>query len=522
MTTCTARRSVEIDQTAPRQLPLESRASARDFGRVSNFFLFQVASLVFLAPNLVLAANFHDLARLATLLGCVAAAWIVMRGSVREEGLLTAPVDYSTLVWIFALSLGLLLLSGETHLLAPNTDWRVRDAVLADVSLHGFPVLYRMGGADYFLRAPLGMYLTPALAGRGFGLMAAHVAMLAQNAALLAATLYFFVKLSDAPRWGFLFVFTAFGWADQLIQLAAMVAGRETWWNPLYFRYMSHVTNLFWAPNHALPGLWFAVLALLLGRREIDLATAGVSFAFLGLWSPLAAVGEAPFLAFLALRQPLRELASWRLVFGVAASLGLLPIALYLTRDAAEVPHKWLFGVEGFALLYLAFLLVELPRAGIFYAAWSKLAPSDRPLMLFSAAVLCMIPLYSLGGADDFSMRASQTSLGILAFGFARIAASTPRDGKALSLAILTVTILTAFEAAFELRFPFLTPSYPISDCNLATSVVRQSRAGSEGEAAPTHYMARIASAPGWLGTMDGPRLQDEHKKCWPDASSQH
>lgn len=496
-----------------------SKARAPTRAGFSDLQMLQAGSAIFLAPDLLFAAALKDYARAATLLGGFAALFVVLRQPKREGSLLAARVDLPLLALLAALSVGLMLLGGATHLFAPNADWQIRDAVLADVTLRGLPALYRFGDADYFLRAPLGMYLTPAFVGRAFGLYAAHLAMFAQNAALLSLILYFFVQLANAPKFAFVLVFAAFGWADQLIQFACLLTDRGGWWNPFYFRYMSTLTNLFWAPNHTLPGLWAAVLALLLARREIDLATAGVSLTALLLWSPFAVIGGAPFLVFLALREKFAALIAPRLVVGVLASLCFLPVALYLSLDTAHVAQRGLAAASGFWGMYFAFLAVELPRAGIFYAGWSKIDRSDRALLLLCVVVLACIPFYSLGPFNDFSMRVSQPALALVAFGFARIAATTPRDGKALSVAVLALTSFTAIEAMFELRFPLVTPSYPISDCGMATAIARQNRGPASDAAAPAHYMAPVALAPAWLGTLGGEPSQDERKQCWPKGS---
>jgi hypothetical protein len=495
---------------------LLSARPAAAVARLSNRRLLELASALFFAPNLVLAFGFHDLARAGLLVGCAIAASLFARLETREDGLLAQRVDLPALGGLFALALALLVLSGATHIFAPNPDWQVRDSVLADLALRGFAPLYRFGDVDYVLRAPLGMYLAPAVAGRAFGLYAAHVALLLQNAALLATTLYFFMKLSEAPKLPFVLVFIAFGWADQLIQLACMLSDREGWWNPFFFRYMSTATNLFWAPNHTLPGLWLGAAALLLARREIDLALFGATIAGLVLWSPFAVIGAVPFAIYFALRQSPRDWFAPRFLLGVGVGLAFTPIALYLTLDADQVPHKALAGASGFVFFYLAFMLVELPRAGIFYAAWSKIARSDRALLLVAAATLAAIPFYSMGPFNDFSMRGSQTALALVAFGFARIAATTPRDGKPLSLAIVTLTILTGFEALFELRFPLVAKTYAISDCNLAASTAGQNREARRPVSAPRHYMARAETAPGWLNVASGAPLRDDAAACWP------
>jgi hypothetical protein len=512
MTVDAARRAI-ADWTAIN--PLAGRAVERSAAlrepRLANVLLLQIATLLFLAPSAILGIKFSGIAGVSTLLGCGACAYLALTIRARADGLLNQAIDFRSLAGFFLLSVILLLLGGAAHVFTPTPDWYVRDAVLADLSLRGFPITYRLDDADYFLRAPLGYYLTPAMIGNMLGLYAAHVAALAQNAVVLSIILYFLAKIADVSALVFSLVFLAFGWADQLIQMVYIIKDIQHWWNPLLFRYMSNLTLLFWAPNHLLPAWWFAVLVLLASRREIDLAATGVSFAFLILWSPLAMMGGAPFLILHAVGEGRSRLFSARLILGLIAALCFAPIAIYLTRDAGSVEHKWLIGETGFLALYVVFIAVEIPRAGLFFAAWPKLASVDRRLLLLSATILCLIPFYSLGHFNDFAERACQTPLAIVAFNFARLFCVTPRDGKPLSLAILTLTVWTSFEGAFEIRYPLVTPTYPISDCNLTTAGFQQ-----YPDLKLTHYLARVQAAPAWLGPLDGPRLQVEQKACWP------
>jgi len=57
----------------------------------------------------------------------------------------------------------------RTAFLFRALDWRVRDAVLADLTRSSFPIGYNIDGVDYILRAPLGMYMFPAAVGHVFG-----------------------------------------------------------------------------------------------------------------------------------------------------------------------------------------------------------------------------------------------------------------------------------------------------------------------------------------------------------------
>jgi hypothetical protein len=481
--------------------------------RLRNASLLQIGLLLFLLPVAILAIGFGVVAASVVLVGCAIAAFVVGSVEPRRDSLLAAPINVATLTACGAAAVGLLLLGGETHLLYANADWLVRDAVLSDLSRHGLPLFYRHEAQDYMLRAPLGMYLLPMAIGRLAGLHAAHVALLAQNAALLAVCLYFVAELAGRRKPVFLALFVMFSGVDVLPQL--LVHGLDLpdhleWWN-IFFQYSSHITQLFWVPNHTLPSWWFAALLMLVLRDEGDLSILFVAFAATLLWSPLATIGAAPFLALAAARS-WRSLLAPRNLLAVAAGCCFLPVAIYLTVDAGEVRHMWLVFAEGFALAYPLFVLVEIPHAGLVALAWRRIEPSLRLPIAAAVVVLLLVPFYSFGASNDLAMRASIVALFLLAFGFARVATETPRDGGALATAISTLALLSAATPGLELRRAVVVPAFAISDCNLLTSWKK-----TDPSVFPTNYLARREIVPAWLATPKEARIEIEDRKCWPD-----
>jgi len=487
--------------------------AARAPRALRNLHLLQASVLVFLLSNVALALVFGAVAATSVVAGSALAAFLLFTFRPKPDGIVAAPIDTKKLAACLALALALLLLGGETHLFYATADWLMRDAVLSDLTRNGLPLFYRHDGEDYLLRAPLGMYLLPAAIGRVTGLFGAHVALLAQNALLLAGCLYFIALLAGERVAPFLALFILFSGLDvvpQLLRDGLELPAHLEWWNSA-IQYSSHVTQLFWVPNHALPGWWASLLLLLLAREEIDLAILAGLFAATLLWSPLAVAGAAPLAALGALRLG-RGLFTPRNIAAGAAGLCFLPIALYLTIDAGSVPHGWLVATPGFLLLYVAFILVEIPHAAIVFAQRTLLAASDRTLLAASVLVLLLLPLYSFGPNNDLAMRASIPALFLLAFAFAEVAVATPRDGGLLASAISTLVIVSAATPATEIKRTLLAPAFAISDCNLLTSWRK-----TESHIFPTNYLAHAATVPPWLAASEGVRLEAEQRRCWPD-----
>jgi hypothetical protein len=493
-------------------------------GLVRNSHLLFAAALVFLLPNAIFAMALRPAAAVVVLIGCAGAARLLWRAPA--GGLIGAAIDAPRLALCLFFGFSLCLLGGQGHFFFASADWLIRDAVLADLVHNGLTVVYRHENQDYLLRAPLGMYLIPAVVGRLSGLYAAHLALLAQSSFLVGAIAYFAAQLANVRQAPFLLLLIGFSGLDILPILLAeameMARGGEfmpfthiEWWgtyfSPVRLQYSSHITQLFWVPNHMAPGWWFALLSLLYVRREIDLAALLVTFASLLMWSPLAMMGAAPFVALFALESP-ALLFRPRTLAAAAFGLLFLPIALYLSIDAGAVRHEFLYAQPGFALQHLIFLAIEIPQAAIVLYAWDKVEASDRRLLALALALLLVIPVYSLGPANDFAMRASIPSLFLLAFAFARIATLTPRDNGRFATTISVLVILGAVTPLVELART-LRHNYAISDCNMLTSWRKV-----DGINLPTNYWARVEKLPHWLiSAPESTPLTLEERQCWPD-----
>jgi hypothetical protein len=493
---------------------------------VANIHLFLAAAFVFLLPNAVFALALRPAMAAIVLVGVGAIAALLWRAP-RAGTLLAAPTEIGAFSACLLAGVALCLLGGEGHFFYSTTDWITRDAVLSDLIKNGLTVLYRYEGQDYLLRAPLGMYMFPVVVGRVLGLYAAHMALLAQNSFITGTIAYFVAQIAGVRKGPFLFVLFAFSGMDIvpiLIAEANEIFGHNAflpfahieWWGEYFsairLQYSSHLTQIFWVPNHMAPGWWFATLTLLYMRAEVDLAVLLVSFAAMLLWSPLAMMGAAPFMLMFAIRELPRKIFAMRNFIAGAAGLCLVPIALYLTLDAASVPSEFLFKYDGFALRWATFLTIEIPQFAIIVYAWNKVAPPDRPLLLLAGAMLLAIPMFSVGASNDFVMRASIPPLFLLAYAFARIAVLTPRDNGAFATIISSIVIISLATPLLEVKGAF-KPSYVISDCNMLTTWAKGDR-----EILPTNYWARVEKVPSWLMSVAvATPLENETRVCWPD-----
>lgn len=372
----------------------------------------------------------------------------------------------------FAVALLLYVLGGEGRLFYANTDWQVRDAVMGDLIGNRWPFAYP--GA-FVLRAPLGMYLAPALAGKAFGPAAADWALLLQNAGLLAIVFALASRLfpTGRARLAALLVFVAFSGLDIVGQLlidratgARLPDHLETW---AIVQYSSHVTQAFWVPQHALAGWIAAALFLLWKDARLPPGVFLGAVPLLGLWSPLAMMGALPFAA-LAGGHALaaRTLRPADVILPLLTTLLAVPGLLYLAAGSDGV------GIHLVAVPFGRWLLFELVETAPFLAAVAVLGSRDRAssaTLLIVTACLLFMPFVQVGDSVDFTMRASIPALAILSVMVAdALRLVTPGCSRArrgwralliLSLAIGSVTGL------FEIRRSLAYRPSPWTQCSL-------------------------------------------------------
>ncbi|MCW2283770.1 hypothetical protein M2323_001798 [Rhodoblastus acidophilus] len=491
---------------------------------LSNRTLLNAGALVFVAGNAVWAAGLALPAAIIVLLGCagVTALLFSARGRV-DGGALDAPVNGGLLLACLALGFVVVVLGGEGHFFFTTDDWLTRDAVLADIVRHGWPVFYRIDGDAFYLRAPLGMYMIPGLIGQGLGLHAAHLAMLTQNALMFALIFYLAGAMSSGRAMAYLLVlyggFDILPWMGGMV-LDAMRTGawalpaRDVNWWASYFQYTDHFTQICFVPNHAICGWFFAVLALFAARREIDLATLGGVFAALLLWSPLAPLLAAPFMLYLAWRD--RKAVAWaRLAVGAAFGACFVPVALYLVAGAGAIRHGSPLENADFWPTYALFVLVELVHVVFLAALWPKIRDDWKPLLVIAALMLALLPLYSFGPSNDFTMRGATAPLFVVAFLFSAVFLELKPEQKLARVIGVLIIVIGAAKALIAFGIALLEPKWTASACNLVTASRQLSPAGL-----PTNYIDSIRRAPAWL--LIAPPADAVFETvgtnwCWPD-----
>jgi hypothetical protein len=481
-----------------------------------NRHLVIAVSAIFSASSALFATSLQA-APMAALLAAILGANLLLWRGIRDSALLAQEIEIPWLLALLVLGAALALLGGEGHLAFAKDDWLVRDGVLTDLALHPLPVRYEADGQEAILRAPLGFYLLPAAFGRLFGLGAAHMALVAQTAVILASFFYLTTLVWPKRRGLFVFLFVLFAGPDVLPVL--MKTGGA--WLPRYLAfwvdkmyYPPNLSQLFWSPNHLLPGWWFAALAALYLKREIDFATLAVSTVPLLFWSPLTTPGCALLLVYFFLAAP-RAALTPRLAGASLCVLGVSPILAFFLSGAGETPLAFAWHDPEFWNDYPIFVLFSLPQAFFALALWRRVDPPMRGALVAAVALLLSIPLIRLGSMSDFQQRASIAPHALVAFLFdALLIELLPGGGLALAIGAAFAAV-GAVGPALEIWDTLSTPRWSISDCNMAT--INRKYTGHATLMA--HYFAPAAAVPTWLfraGPGSEP-LRPEERTCWSD-----
>ncbi len=394
-----------------------------------------------------------------------------------------------------AVALVLCLLGGEGHLFFATDDWIVRDAVLHDLVHAPWPIAYDVGGRIDLLRAPLGMYLAPALMGKIAGEGIAADAMLAQNALLLGLILSLIARAAAArSRLTVVAVFLLFSGMDIFPYLLPKAATPPTLqlthldaWSPL-FQFSSHVTQLFWAPHHALAGWAFAAAYLRWRAQRLSATGLAVVFLVCLFWSPLAGMGSLPFLAWAGWRDLVEgRLSAAAVLPPLLVLVGLAPLLVYLASDSAGVEHRWLVFSPGFSIGYAELILFEAAPFLAFVALRTPAATANRADLALTAASLLALPLYAISFSNDFTMRASIPALALLAVMVGRGVAQKIETGfRGGGAWIVPVLLLGAITPSVEIARAIDLPSAAASACNLVDGW----RASPFGPLPMTAYLA--------------------------------
>lgn len=359
----------------------------------------------------------------------------------RQQDDRSISIKVSTLIAIVAVVILWCILSGQGGFFVQKPDHYYRNPIFRDIINYKWPVRYPTGN-DESLVYYIGYWLLPALFGKlgvliggaEVGWLAGRIALLLWSVVLITIAFLLVCFYVGASRKRFIYtallVFIFFSgmdaigcWYDPISYTSHI-----EWWAS-YFQYSSMSTQLCWVFNQAVPA-WIAT-ALMLNEKDKS-AFALIGFSILPC-SPLPIVGLAIFMLCIALKDfaaAVREKqlpSFFREIFSypnIAAVITILPtFALYymnnsasgmessaevIQADAGAVPFLVPLTAVAF-IRYFMFILAEFVLLVLFI--------KDKKNSFYISVLTCsllIIPIFRIGMAFDFCMRASIPALFVL------------------------------------------------------------------------------------------------------------
>lgn len=427
-------------------------------------------------------------------------------------------VSLHSLVICYMLALGLLILGGEGRFLFANPDWQIRDAVLYDLVKNPWPFDYQVGGEAHILRAPLGMYLLPALVSKAMP-EAVDLVLLFSNALVLALLMAAAGSLFQTAQHKMiaLVVFISFSGLDSLGNLALAAAGGPLLTDHLEHwadgrQYSSVITLLFWVPQHAFAG-WLCALCLILyqrGQMRLGLVMAAIPLS--ALWSPFAVMGATPFALWIGIKALVqRQIKPLDVLIGSLGFVIALPALSYLTAGTQALQqglsslNPWgAFALLVFEVVPWLWVMIRLGGGG-------KLGGD---ILVLTFGLLFLIPFGQVGSGPDFEMRASVPALAILAMMVAMSLCDNPRlKAGGLKLGIIIIICCASVTGLFEVARAFRYAPTPKPQCALPQIWYQQTGRVAELDT----YLTRTSHVPSWLRAPGSRSVQVETTTatCW-------
>ena len=295
-------------------------------------------------------------------------------------------------------------------------DWTNYFAAFNLLAESAWVPLYELDGETWFLRYYLAWFIPPALFTKIFGIQFLTPVLFIWTAAgLCIAMLLAFHNLNKtfhlfvAPLVLFLFSGLDLVGAWLVDFLIAPGPYWLDWWaGQQVFAVLSNLNTFHHSPHHALAA--FLPSSLFLFDRRYAVQYGALIITIIAMWSTFCAIGLLPIAVWAVHKEGLKTALTAQNL--LVAPLLAIPIVLYLTQGAGQVPHMFTWEHDNFTFYnFFLFLLLEfLLVLAIFY--W--LCKEERSLIIALAVFLVILSIYKFGEWNNLIYRGSIPSVFVM------------------------------------------------------------------------------------------------------------
>lgn len=356
----------------------------------------------------------------------------------------------------------------------PNSDWVKHFAVFRFLIDNDTLTGLAPGYDGMSMRYYLGWYVVPALLTK----ITSSAALLPIVGVWTTIGIYLFFRmvaqLSDTPKWRYALplIIVAFSGADAIgSSLTGFSIGPDwhmEWWAG-WVQYSSMITDIFWAPQHALSAWLGIALALRLKDSPASLTVFPLATTAILLWSPFSALGVAPFYLW-AMAKSIRSIRIMDAMTAVLMLLVTIIICRYLRAGGGSTEMVFLTVFQLPCLNpgpcytvphYLGFLALEV--LGFIVALHIATRGRNAPLWIATMLLLTM-PFVKFGGSNDLNLHATIPALTLLAIGAWQALHRAP---QAMTFALACLLTAGAATPLGEIRRSFTMTAGPTPDMTM-------------------------------------------------------
>ncbi len=394
---------------------------------------------------------------------------------------------------ILAIVLLWLLYSGAGGFGYQFHDHVKNNTLAKELSQKPWPLMYVVEGRPLYLTHYLSFYISgPFLVGfLGYNFVQLFVFCNTFLGVLLGV--FWLMRYTGTLKWYFPVMFILFGGISIFSFLIKYRSGFITeiinrlnnhgyvfWancWDIIPINYMGITDMLYWTPQHFIPAI--IGIGVLLNDAFIDNDIKYTPFflSLLVMWSPMILLGIAPFLIFVFVAKRFKGVFNTVNLF-LAMIIFLYSASYLLAIESQELVKHFIFtdlssqhiSLGEQIMVYLYFLIFEVVVwiFVIVVSGYRKLVKTDQYLLIFTAVLLCLIPLYRLGLWNDWSNRISMPSIILLFVLLFKSFELSSKKGKLLVGVLLVLSSTAAFiDIGGSLKYCRILPRFDPPDESL-------------------------------------------------------